>query len=134
MRFSVSNKPLSIFSYSSLTDIVLLLVIFFLLTSQFVIQTGVKVKLPGSETEQQSEPTKLLVTITSAGVVYAGAEETNIGLLSEKLIELKGISDENNLVIRADKTVQIDLVIKVIDAAKSIGIGKFTIETEKEKP
>jgi biopolymer transport protein ExbD len=134
MKFSVSNKPLSIFSYSSLTDIVLLLVIFFLLTSQFVIQTGVKVKLPGSETEQQSEPTKLLVTITSAGVVYAGAEETNIGLLSEKLIELKGISDENNLVIRADKTVQIDLVIKVIDAAKSIGIGKFTIETEKEKP
>jgi biopolymer transport protein ExbD len=134
MKFNVSNQPLSIFSYSSLTDIVLLLVIFFLLTSQFVIQTGVKVKLPGSETEQQSEPTKLLVTITSAGVVYAGAEETNIGLLSEKLIELKGISDENNLVIRADKTVQIDLVIKVIDAAKSIGIGKFTIETEKEKP
>ena len=134
MKFNVSNQPLSIFSYSSLTDIVLLLVIFFLLTSQFVIQSGVKVKLPGSETEETSEPTKLLVTITSAGVVYAGTEETNIGLLSEKLLELKGISEENNLVIRADKTTQIDLVIKVIDAAKSVGIGKFTIETEKEKP
>jgi len=36
-------------------------------------------------------------------------------------------------VIRADKTVQIDIVIKVIDAAKSVGIGKFTIETEKEQ-
>jgi len=134
MKFNVSNQPLSIFSYSSLTDIVLLLVIFFLLTSQFVIQTGVKVKLPGSETEEKSEPTKLLVTITSAGVIYAGTEETNIDLLQEKLTALKGISDENNLVIRADKTVQIDLVIKVIDAAKSVGIGKFTIETEKEKP
>jgi biopolymer transport protein ExbD len=134
MKFNVSNQPLSIFSYSSLTDIVLLLVIFFLLTSQFVIQTGVKVKLPGSETEEKSEPTKLLVTITSAGVIYAGTEETNIDLLQVKLKELKGISDENNLVIRADKTVQIDLVIKVIDAAKSVGIGKFTIETEKEKP
>jgi len=134
MKFNVSNQPLSIFSYSSLTDIVLLLVIFFLLTSQFVIQTGVKVKLPGSETEEKSEPTKLLVTITSAGVIYAGTEETNIDMLQVKLKELKGISDENNLVIRADKTVQIDLVIKVIDAAKSVGIGKFTIETEKEKP
>jgi biopolymer transport protein ExbD len=134
MKFTVSNQPLSVFSYSSLTDIVLLLVIFFLLTSQFVIQTGVKVKLPGSETEEKSEPTKLLVTITSAGVIYAGTEETNIDLLQEKLTALKGISDENNLVIRADKTVQIDLVIKVIDAAKSVGIGKFTIETEKEKP
>ena len=134
MKFNVSNQPLSIFSYSSLTDIVLLLVIFFLLTSQFVIQTGVKVKLPGSETDEKSEPTKLLVTITSAGVIYAGTEETNIELLQEKLKELKVISDENNLVIRADKSVQIDLVIKVIDAAKAVGIGKFTIETEKEKP
>jgi biopolymer transport protein ExbD len=99
-----------------------------------VIQTGVKVKLPGSESEERSEPAKLLVTITSAGVIYAGTEETNLDFLREKLTALKGMADENNLVIRADKTVEIDLVIKVIDAAKSVGIGKFTIETEKDKP
>lgn len=134
MNFNVSNKPLSIFSYSSLTDIVLLLVIFFLLTSQFVIQTGVKVKLPGSKTNESSEPTQLIVTLTSAGVVYAGPDETNVEQLPQKLNELRGTTEENNLVIRADKTVQIDLVIKVIDAAKTVGIGKFTIETEKEQP
>lgn len=134
MRFTTENQPLSIFAYSSLTDIVFLLVIFFLLTSQFVIQTGVKVKLPSSETNEQSEPTQLIVTITEAGVVYAGSEETNIDLLSSKLNEMKGLSDQHNLVIRADKTVQIDMVIKVIDAAKSVGIGKFTIETEKVQP
>ena len=39
---------------------------------------------------------------------------------------------ENNLVIRADKSVDIDLVIQVIDAAKAVGIEKFTIETEKQ--
>ncbi len=134
MKFSTSNQPLTIFSYSSLTDIVLLLVIFFLLTSQFVIQTGVKVKLPGSKTNEQSEPTKMIVTVTSAGVIYAGPDQTTIDMLSGKLTEMRGLSDEASLVIRADKTVQIDLVIKVIDAAKSVGIGKFTIETEKENP
>ena len=134
MKFSTSNEPLTIFSYSSLTDIVLLLVIFFLLTSQFVIQTGVKVKLPGSKTNELSEPTKMIVTITSVGVVYAGPDQTTIDMLSGKLTEMRGVSDEASLVIRADKTVQIDLVIKVIDAAKSVGIGKFTIETEKENP
>ena len=133
MKFNTSSKTITIFSYSSLTDIVFLLVIFFLLTSQFVIQTGVKVKLPGSTTNDQAEPTQLIVTITSGGVVYAGADEIGIDQLPQKLNELKGISEENNLVIRADKTVQIDLVINVIDAAKSIGIGRFTIETEKEK-
>ncbi len=134
MKFKLSNQPLSVFSYASLTDMVLLLTIFFLLTSQFVMQTGVKVKLPGSKTNEQSESTKMMVTITSEGIIYAGPDQTTIDMLSGKLKEMRGVSEESSLVIRADKTVQIDLVIKVIDAAKSVGIGKFTIETEKENP
>jgi len=134
MKFKLSNQPLSVFSYASLTDMVLLLTIFFLLTSQFVMQTGVKVKLPGSKTDEQAEPTKMIVTITSEGVVYAGPDQTTLDMLPGKLTEMRGVSEEGDLVIRADKTVQIDIVIKVIDAAKSIGIGKFTIETEKENP
>ncbi|MCH7963604.1 MAG: biopolymer transporter ExbD [Bacteroidetes bacterium] len=133
MKFEISNKPLAVFSYSSLTDIVLLLVIFFLLTSQFVIHTGVKVKLPGSRTNDQAEPTQLVVTITSENAVYIGSEQIGIDQLALKINESLQINDQNNLVIRADKTVQIDIVIKVIDAAKSVGIGKFTIETEKEQ-
>jgi len=133
MKFEISNKPLAVFSYSSLTDIVLLLVIFFLLTSQFVIHTGVKVKLPGSRINEQAEPTQLVVTITSENAVYIGSEQIGIDQLALKLNESLQINDQNNLVIRADKTVQIDIVIKVIDAAKSVGIGKFTIETEKEQ-
>src|SRR5512139_1906210 len=125
MKFKLSNQPLSVFSYASLTDMVLLLTIFFLLTSQFVMQTGVKVKLPGSKTNEQSEPTKMMVTITSEGILYAGPDQTTIDMLSGKLMEMRGASEEGSLVIRADKTVQIDLVIKVIDAAKSVGIGKF---------
>jgi biopolymer transport protein ExbD len=133
MKFEISSKPLAVFSYSSLTDIVLLLVIFFLLTSQFVIQTGVKVKLPGSQINEQTEPTELIVTITSENAVYVGSEQIGIDQLALKLNENLQLNDQNNLVIRADKTVQIDIVIKVIDAAKSVGIGKFTIETEKEQ-
>lgn len=133
MNFNVSNKPLSVFSYSSLTDIVLLLIIFFLLTSQFVIQTGVKVKLPGSKTNEKSEPTQMVVTITSENAIYVGSEQIGIDRLTQKLTEMRNTQKKNILVIRADKTVQIDWVIKIIDAAKSAGIGKFTIETEKEK-
>ena len=133
MTFKTSNEPLSIFAYSSLTDIVMLLVIFFLLTSQFVIQTGVKVKLPGSKTNEPTTPSKLIVTLTAGGGVYAGEEEISIDQLPAKLNIMKGTSMEDNLVIRADKTVSVDLVIKVIDAARSSGIDKFTIETEKEK-
>ena len=133
MKFKVTNEPLSIFAYSSLTDIVMLLLIFFLLTSQFVIQTGVKVKLPGSKTNEQSVPSKLVVTLTSSGGIFVQNEEISISQLPAKLESIKLGKLEDNLIINADKTVPLDLVIKVIDAAKSIGIEKFILQTEREK-
>ncbi len=132
MKFQMSNKRLDIFSFSSLTDIVMLLLIFFLLTSQFVIQTGVKVKLPGAKNNEQAIPSKMIVSITEAQKIFVGKEEVGMDALAGKLIRLKESQKENNIIIRADKAVNIDMVIKVIDAAKGVGIDKFTIETEKE--
>ena len=111
----------------------MLLLIFFLLTSQIVIQTGVKVKLPGSKMNEKSEQSRMIVTLTPMGGVFAGEEEISIDQLPGKLGQMKAETNEDNLIIRADKTVAIDLVIKVIDAAKISNIEKFTIETEKEK-
>ncbi|MBI1938930.1 MAG: biopolymer transporter ExbD [Ignavibacteriales bacterium] len=131
MKFETKSQPISAFNFSSLTDIVMLLLIFFLLTSQFVIQTGIKVKLPGAQNNEQALPSKMIVTITEQSRVYLGSEEITIDKLAGRLEEIKKSSSENNLIIRADKTVKIDLIIRVIDAAKGIGIDKFTIETEK---
>jgi biopolymer transport protein ExbD len=132
MKFEMENKPLNVFNFSSLTDIVLLLLIFFLLTSQFVIQTGVKVKLPGSKTNEQTLPSQLIVTITSDSKIYLGSDLVGIDGLPMKLESASQNNSDKNLIIRADKEVNIDLVIKVIDAAKGVGIDKFTIQTEKE--
>ncbi|MCJ7552988.1 MAG: biopolymer transporter ExbD [Ignavibacteriaceae bacterium] len=132
MKFQTSKQPISIFSYSSLTDIVMLLVVFFLLTSQFVIQTGVKVKLPSSKLNERSEPTMMIVTLTSGGGVYVGSDEVGIDQLAFKLGEIKAETNGDNLIIRSDKSVSIEMIIKVIDAAKASAIDKFTIETEKQ--
>lgn len=111
----------------------MLLLIFFLLSSQFVINTGVKVKLPGSKTNEQSEPSKLVVTLTNNGGVFVGGEQVSMDALSSKLIAMKSSSKEDNLIIRADKSIPLEMVIKVIDAARSSGVEKFTIETEKQQ-
>lgn len=133
MKFKMTSEPLSIFSYSSLTDIVMLLLIFFLLSSQFINQAGVKVKLPGSKMSPESVQSQLVVTITEAGAIYAGNKEVGIGKLASELSLLKSSTPDDNLIIMADRTVTIEILIKVIDAAKIAGIEKFTIQTEKEK-
>ncbi len=111
----------------------MLLLIFFLLTSQFVIQTGVKVKLPGAKNNEQTSPSRMVVSITSDKNIFVGSEQVSIDALAGKLSTLKASETvEQNLIIRADKAVTIDIVIQVIDLAKGVGIDKFTIETEKE--
>jgi len=130
MKFESPQKLISAFNFSSLTDIVMLLLIFFLLSSQFVLQTGVKVKLPGAKNNEQAQATNFSVTITDQGRIYVGSDEVSINALAGKLSSIRK-SESENLTIRADKSVKIDIIIKVIDAAKGIGIDKFTIQTEK---
>jgi len=129
MKLEMNNKPLIAFSVSSLTDIVMLLLIFFLLTSQFVLQTGVKIKLPGAKNNEQLAPSKLVVTLSDKGEIFVGEEKIQLEMLAGKLSQVKASSPENNLILRADKSVPVELVIKVIDSARGIGIDKFTIET-----
>jgi len=132
MKFEIVNKPLTSFNFSSLTDIVLLLVIFFLLTSQFVINTGVKVTLPGSKTNVQIIQSDFAITITSVGEIFVNNKKVDEQNLTGELLLLKKNSKKDNLIIRSDKDVVIDKLIKVIDAAKAANILKFTIETEKK--
>ncbi len=132
MKLEMSNKPLTSFSLSSLTDIVMLLLIFFLLTSQFVIQTGVRVKLPGAKNNEQVAPSRMIVSITGTQKIYVGTEEVTMEALAQKIAALGDNLTDANLIIRADKDVNVNMVVKVIDAAKGVGVNKFTIETEKE--
>jgi biopolymer transport protein ExbD len=132
MKFESETKLLTAFNYSSLTDIVMLLLIFFLLTSQFVITTGVQVKLPKSDTSEPVNENQFIVTITKTNDIYFGSERISLGELADKIIKSPEQQRERNLVIKADKEVPIEILIKVIDIAKSSGINKFTIATEKE--
>lgn len=132
MKFEMTKKPISVFSFSSLTDIVMLLLIFFMLTSQFVVQTGVKVKLPGAKNNEQTIPSKWIVSITKSNKIYIGKKQVELRSLASELSKSAKKNKIENLIIRADKRVSVNILIKVIDSAKSAGIIKFTIETEKK--
>lgn len=132
MKFKRSSKPLAEFQFSSLTDVVMLLLIFFMITSQYVVQSGVKVKLPGSKTSEQLVPSEYIVTITKEGVYYIGSEVVAEPELQIKLKTLREKDNEANLIIASDKDVAIEKVVLVIDAAKGSGFEKFTLQTDKK--
>lgn len=129
MTFKSETKLLDIFNFSSLTDIVLQLLIFFLLSSSFVMQTGIKVQLPKAEMGESQARKNIVVTLTDAGNLYLNGEQLVVSSLGPKLASLFGSDKDQVVVLRADKTVSLQRTVEVIDVAKAVGAAKFMIAT-----
>lgn len=129
MRFTTENKLLTMFSFSSLTDIVMLLLIFFLISSSFVTQPGIKVQLPKAETGETANDGKILVTLTEQGRLFLNSEQITVDLLGQKLARLLNTAESKVVVIRADRGVTLQTTVQVIDIAKAVGAERFMIAT-----
>lgn len=116
-------EPLTLFSQSSLTDIVLLLLIFFLLTSSFVTNFGIKVNIPKAETGAQTDSQFITVAVTQDGQFFVDGEPTSSGMLASTLREAKSNNPQTTLVLRADKDAIIDDAVRVMNIAKALELN-----------
>jgi biopolymer transport protein ExbD len=126
MNFRNENevrKPLSVFSLSSLTDIVLLLLIFFLLTSSFVANFGIRVNVPRAETSAQTQPQYINVTVTKEGDFYVGGEQVSKTLLATAIREEYQRNPQSTLVLRADKEAIIDNAVYVMNIGRALNMN-----------
>ena len=130
MRFKSEQKHLTTFSFSSLTDIVMLLLIFFLLSSSFVFQPGVKVQLPKAETSEPQSDRSLVITLTEQGAIFLNTERVDLRELGPKLAALLHQMPEQVVVLKADRTVSLQQTVQVIDVAKAVGATRFLIATQ----
>lgn len=130
MRFKTERRFLSGFSYASLTDVVLQLLIFFLLSSSFVIQPGIKVLLPKAEAGQMDSKREIIITLTERGTIYLNNEQVTTETLGGKLSLALRAKTDQTVVINADRTVSLQSAVQVMDIAKGVGASKFLIATE----
>lgn len=123
-------EPLSIFSQSSLTDIVLLLLIFFLLTSSFVTNFGIKVNIPKAETGAETQSQYISVAVTKDGKYYVDGEITSSGMLASTVREARNNKPGATLVLRADKDAIVDNAVRVMNVAKALNL-RIIMATER---
>ena len=123
-------KRMTSISPISIADIVLLLLIFFLLTSTFVIQQGIRVKLPKAFSEESATPDRITITMTEEGQLFL--EDGLVGLDKLEIVLKEMIEEIGNplVVIRADRTIIIEKVIRVMDITREAGAEKLLIATE----
>ena len=104
------------FNMSSMTDIVFLLLIFFMLTSTLVTVSAIDVLLPkaGGKTENSSS---IAVTITSKSLFYIDKTKVSVSSLESEIVRKVGVDKKKTIIIRGDKDVPYKNVMKVIDIA-----------------
>ena len=136
MIFKTHIKPSrGIVDAAPMVDVVFLLLIFFILSSSFVMQPGIKVVLPPSEVKTPGEFQGMVVTVTRAEAIYFNNELTSMGELQSFLAEAvaQGNSPQE-LVIKADEQVPHGMVVKIMTLAIEAGIPSINIATRPEVP
>ena len=129
MKIKAHMEALTTFNSISLTDIIFLLLVFFLLSSTFVLQPGVKVQLPTTTTTDISSEKSVVVSVTKEGAIYLNDNLVNKIELGAQLRQM--VLDVGNpiLVLRADKDVTIENLVEIMDISKTAGGEKFIIAT-----
>lgn len=110
-----------------LIDVVFLLLIFFMLTSSFIFQPGIRVNLPRAVTSEVLHKDLLVVAVTSANEIFINERPVNM----EELVSRINIaaSEGQPLLIKADKEADLGIIIEIWDICRQLDIKQINIAT-----
>ena len=126
----LENQQAQGIDMSPLLDVVFILLIFFIVSTVFVKETGVEVDKPQAISAQKLDQMAIMRAITRTGeVVYDSA---NIGVSGVRsTVEQLLMKEQRPVVIQVDKAVRSELLVEVIDEAKLAGADTVNIATLK---
>ncbi|WP_299760478.1 biopolymer transporter ExbD [uncultured Pontibacter sp.] len=132
MNFRSKNRINAEFSMSSMTDIIFLLLVFFMLTSNFVTPSGLPVSLPSSQTSDIVMQ-KISVTITDDLKYYLNEKPIALDEIEPQLAALlQQGTEQGAVVLHVDKSVPVEHLVKVAGIAKNLNasVTLATVPTE----
>ena len=113
---------------SPLMDCVFILLIFFIVTTTFVEETGVEVDKPQAASATRLEKTSILIAITAKGEIVYGGREIGLGGV-QPLVKRMLQTEDLPVIIQADTVCQSGVLVRVIDEAKLGGAAKVSLAT-----
>ena len=115
-----------------LIDMVFILLIFFLVTTSFVRESGVEVKRPIASTADAQEKTTLIVAVTEEGMIYIDEKLIDIRSVRSVMERFKVENPKGNVVITADRYSLFGVSIEVLDEVRAAGISNVVVAATKE--
>lgn len=130
-RHSPTQETSGTIDISPLIDVVFLLLIFFIVTTVFVKETGVEISKPRAATSQDLDRQAILIAITSEGRIWQGGREIGQDGVRPVISALLEETPDTPVIIRADQSTPTQDTVSVIDNAKLAGATSVSLATEK---
>ena len=121
MNLQGRNKVSADFSMASMTDIIFLLLLFFLLSATVITSNAIEIVLPkaGSQTTKKQV---VSVTATTDGRYYIDKEQVNYSDIEPRLQEIAAQSDNTTVLIRGENTIELQKVTDLFEIARRNGL------------
>ncbi|MBD3236668.1 MAG: biopolymer transporter ExbD [Candidatus Eisenbacteria bacterium] len=127
MRFTKKSRLISALESTAMADIIFLLLIFFLLSSSFILQTGVKVDLPQvTKTEPQTER-DVVVTLNRQGELFLDGVAIPWPQFRGELEERLTAASHRTVIVKGDAEVSLGRTVEVMDIARQVGAEQLAI-------
>ena len=134
MQFRRPRRDDARIEITPLVDMVFLLLIFFMLSTTFIVTPGIKVNLPQSSAEKiTQEQNEVQVVITEDNKVFVESLLVDMGGLEHRLTELAQRNPLTLVIIKADTKSLHGKVVEVMDIAKQSGLNRLAIATHRKE-
>ncbi len=131
---SGSNEELDI-NITPLIDVVFLLLIFFMVSTTFERESEINITLPqASEELTEAKPDAINVAIDARGNIYVNDQallNSQLSSIKEAIFDKLGQRNDAPVIISADSEADHQSVVKVMDAARQLGLIRITFATQK---
>lgn len=124
------NRLVADINITPFTDVVLVLLIIFMITTPMLSQHGIKVNLPKAENTEQDDKKNIEVLIDKDGFIYLDGLQLHSKYFEEAIKNAVLQHPDRAVVVKGDKNIKYELVVQVMDQARKAGTSKFALAVE----
>ena len=113
-------------------DIVFIMLIFFIVTSSFIKESGISVERPSAASAAEQPKGNILIAVSADGEIWIDRKQVDIRAVRAAVERLRVDQPDSTVVVQADKDARSGLVIRVMDQAKLAGVEAVALAATVE--
>ncbi|TJY60973.1 biopolymer transporter ExbD [Sinimarinibacterium sp. CAU 1509] len=108
-------------------DVIFIMLIFFIVTTTFVRESGIKINRPAAKTAVKQDQANILVAISPTGEIWIDKKHVDIRSLRAVIQKLKSENPEAAVIIQADRDARAGLMVEAMDQARLAGVRDVSV-------